>query len=229
MISFRFNEIFDLFLPRLCIACTNKLENDEQFICNQCFSKIELATNVRIKEEFNRKFRRDNFISNFYSAFVFHDDSEIQKLIHSLKYEQNYLLGIYLGRKTGQILNDNIKKWNADLIIPIPLHHLRKAERGFNQSQEISKGLSKELNINFKNNIVSRNKFTKTQTKFTLIERKINIEGAFKIKRKKDISGKKIILVDDVITTGATTTECAKLLVENGAEKVYAISVAIAA
>ena len=221
--------MLDFFLPRFCISCANKLGNEERFICNPCFSKIELTTSIRIQEEFNRKFLHDKFVSNFYSAFVFHDNSAIQKLIHSLKYEQNYLLGIFLGKKTGQILNDFITKLNVDLIIPIPLHHLRKAERGFNQSQEISKGLSKELNISIKNNILSRTKFTKTQTKFTLIERKLNIEGAFKLKHKKEISGKKIILVDDVITTGATTSECAKLLVENGADKVYAISVAIAA
>ncbi len=71
-----------------------------------CFSQIEIASEKRIKEEFKRKFSRDKFISDFYSAFVFSDDSEIQKLIHSLKYEQNYHVGIFLGIKTGKILYD---------------------------------------------------------------------------------------------------------------------------
>ncbi len=82
-----------------------------------------------------------------------------------------------------------IEQWQADLIIPVPLHHLRKAERGFNQSKEISKGLSKELGIKKSSMILKRNRFTKTQTKFTLIERKSNIDGAFSIKRNKKDSG----------------------------------------
>lgn len=223
------NEILDFFLPRFCIACSIKLGKKEHLICDHCFSQIEIASEKRIKEEFERKFSRDKFISDFCSAFVFSDDSEIQKLVHSLKYEQNYHVGIFLGIKTGKILYDFIEQWQADLIIPVPLHHLRKAERGFNQSKEISKGLSKELGIKKSSMILKRNRFTQTQTKFTLIERKSNIAGAFSIKRNKKIQGKRIILVDDVITTGATTTECAKLLIENGAAKVYAISVAIAA
>jgi ComF family protein len=221
--------MLDFLIPRFCISCSNKLGKKEHLICNLCFSQIEIASEKRIKEEFNRKFSGDKCISDFCSAFVFHDESEIQKLIHSLKYEQNYHVGIFLGIKTGQILHDLIEQWRADLIVPVPLHHLRKAERGFNQSKEISKGLSKELGIKKNSMILKRNRFTQTQTKFTLTERKSNIAGAFSIKNNKKIQGKTIILVDDVITTGATTTECAKLLIENGAERVYALSVAIAA
>lgn len=229
MTIIKLNEMLDFFLPRFCISCSKKLGNKENFVCPQCFSKLELASEIRLKEEFHRKFRNDKYISDFYSAFVFHEKSAIQKLIHSLKYEQNYHVGIFLGIKTGQILHNLIRQWNADLIVPIPLHQLRKAERGFNQSKEISKGLSKELRIKNNTRILKRNRFTQTQTKFTLIERKANIAGAFTLRNNKKIIGKRIILVDDVITTGATTTECAKLLIENGAEKVYALSVAIAA
>lgn len=223
------NHVFDLFLPQFCINCSAKVSIDEKFICSICYKKIELASVERIRNEFDRKFQTDRLISDFNSAYVFHNDSEIQNLIHALKYDQNYLLGIFLGKKISSLLSNKIMLWNADLIIPIPLHNLRKAERGYNQSLEITKGISRETGIRYSNSIMKRNKFTATQTKFTLSERKENISGAFSIKNKKKIIDKKIILVDDVITTGATISECAEVLKTNGAKEVFALSVAIAA
>ena len=229
MIINKLEILFDFLLPRVCKGCETKLTLAEQYICSSCYSTFEIATESRIGSEFIRKFSKDRAITDFNSAFVFHDDSIIQKLIHSLKYEQNFQIGKFLGKKTGEILSNKIHGWQADFIIPVPLHHLRKAERGFNQSKEIAKSISQLLNIRLKENILSRDRFTKTQTKFSLEERKSNIEGAFKISNKKCIRGKVIILVDDVITTGATTKECAKVLIENGAAEVFALSVAIAA
>lgn len=222
------NSLFDLILPRFCEGCKTKLAHFEEYLCSSCSATLEIAEEKRIIDEFKRKFSEDLIISDFNSAFVFHNESAIQKLIHSLKYEQNFLIGKYLGVRTYELLRDKIKNWHADLIIPIPLHHLRKAERGFNQSKEIAKGVSSKLNIKVNDKVVRRKRFTKTQTKFSLEERKVNIDGAFCVTNKKKIKGKKIILIDDVITTGATTKECAKMLLENGAAKVYALSVALA-
>jgi len=118
--------------------------------------------------------------------------------------------------------------WEIDLIIPIPLHRLRKIDRGYNQSYYIAKGLSKYFNIPLSGKILFRSKFTKSQTTLNLKEREENISGAFNLKKHKTVSGKNILLVDDVITTGATTNECAKVLLEAGANNVYAISAAIA-
>jgi len=228
LIHKKFTFLIDFFLPRFCIGCSNKLKESEKIICLTCNSNFEVANENRIQNEFQRKFNNDNLIKDFSSAFVFYDDSEIQKLIHSLKYDQNFLIGKFLGRKTAQILIKNIESWNADLIIPIPLHSLRKADRGFNQASEIAKGISQKIKIPQKSNIVRRHRFTQTQTQLTFSERKNNIEGAFTLRKNKQIIDKTIILVDDVITTGATISECAKLLKENGAKNIYAVSVAIA-
>lgn len=228
MTKTKINYLFDLILPRFCKGCDKKLAHFEEYLCSSCNATLEIAEEKRISDEFERKFSKDLIISDFNSAFVFHNESAIQNLIHSLKYDQNFLIGKYLGFRTYELLCDKIKNWHADIIIPIPLHHLRKAERGFNQSKEIAKGVAGKLSIKVNENIVKRKKFTKTQTKFSLEERKINIDGAFCVTNKKRIKGKNIILVDDVITTGATTKECAKMLLKNGAAKVYALSVAIA-
>ena len=224
----RLNLIFDFLLPRFCSSCNKKLTVDDKIICDSCFSEFENVEEELLKSEYNRKFRNDGLISDFYSAYIFRDKSPLEKLIHKLKYEQNYQIGRFLGEKIGHQIRLSFESWSADLIIPIPLHALKKAERGFNQSDEIAKGLSKTLKLAYSSRVVKRIRFTKTQTQFSLSERKENISNAFKVMRKKSINGKNIILVDDVITTGATTSECAKVLLNAGANKIYVVSVALA-
>jgi ComF family protein len=228
LLSNTIKAIFDFFLPRFCTSCKNKLSTNEEIICENCFAKIENTTSERIELEYRRKFEKEKLISDFNSAFIFHEGKEIQKLIHSLKYDKNYQAGNFLGKITSELLIDKISSWKCDVIIPIPLHKLRKADRGFNQAKEIANGISKQLNIPLGTNILKRTRFTKTQTKLNLKERKENIEGAFQIRKGRSVKDKNIILVDDVITTGATISECAKILLANGANRIYAVSIAIA-
>jgi ComF family protein len=105
---------------------------------------------------------------------------------------------------------------------------LKKAERGYNQSFYICKGLSRELNIPLKNHFIKRKRFTQSQTTMDFEERQKNIRNAFKIRNGLGLKGKNILLVDDVITTGSTISECGRVLLECGVNKVYAASVAIA-
>jgi len=112
--------------------------------------------------------------------------------------------------------------------MPVPLHSLKKAERGYNQSLYITKGLSIESRIPFSNRTLKRIRFTFSQTTMTLKERQENVREAFKIAHSGKIKGKNILLIDDVITTGATVSECGKALLNAGAGKVYAASAAIA-
>ncbi|MDQ7815496.1 MAG: phosphoribosyltransferase family protein [Melioribacteraceae bacterium] len=222
------NQFFDFYLPRFCVSCKSKLTFSESFLCNICFNKIEKPDPLRIEHEFKRKFEPEKLITEFASAFVFEKDKPLQHLIHSLKYEDNFNAGIYLGRKIGKLLLDKLTKWNPDLIIPVPLHRLKKAERGYNQSYFIAKGIKSVLNIPVDANIIKRHRFTNTQTELSLEKRKENIKHAFVIKKKKVVEGKNIIIIDDVITTGATISECAALLKLNGAADLFALSVAIA-
>ncbi|PKL83450.1 MAG: hypothetical protein CVV24_04885 [Ignavibacteriae bacterium HGW-Ignavibacteriae-3] len=220
--------IFDFFLPRLCPSCKNKLTPLESVACVSCLSKIEQADPERIANEYIRKFLNDKIIAGFASLFIFEKDKEIQHLIHGLKYEGKFQIGLFLGELTAIGLREEIEKWKIDFIVPVPLHHLKRAERGFNQSDYIAGGMKKILNIPVKSNYIKRCRFTETQTNLTLLERAANIEGAFRVKKRKIIKGKRILIVDDVITTGATVSECGKALTKNGAAKVYAVSVAIA-
>ena len=114
------------------------------------------------------------------------------------------------------------------MLLPVPLHQLKKAERGYNQSLYIAKGLSKLLKIPLGVRIFQRKRYTQSQTSMNFIERQENIKEAFNIKSDKKIKGKNILLVDDVITTGATISECGKVLLNGGANRIYAASIAIA-
>jgi len=228
--KFRFytNTLLDFFFPGFCPSCKKKLLTPEKFVCPSCLSNIQRASVERIENEFKRKFLNYELIKDFLSPFVFEKEKELQHILHSLKYNGNFLIGKFLGETSAIAGLEVLRNWNADFILPIPLHSLKKAERGYNQSEFICKGISKVLGIPYKTNILKRTKFTLSQTTMTLEERKINVHKAFKTKKEKLIVGKRIILVDDVITTGATITECARVLRENGAIEVFAFSVAVA-
>jgi len=224
----RLVQFLDFFIPRFCLSCRAKLHPNEIYICYECSDKIKRPTENRIAQEFNKKFEKDKIISGFTSAYLFEKDKPLQHLIHSLKYEENFKIGIYLGKKVAELCQESIINWKADYLLPVPLHRLKKAERGYNQSYFIAKGISSLHKINLNTSTLKRKKYTSTQTELTLIERKSNIKDAFTIAKIKPIKDKIIILVDDVITTGATITECGEVLLKNGAAKVYALSVAIA-
>lgn len=221
-------KLFDLILPRFCCSCNIKLTVNEDTICQNCFSKIPLASEERLKREFERKFLNNKIISDFYSPFVFEKDKELQHAIHSLKYQNKFQVGIFLGKVLAQKIQINRSNWKIDLIIPIPLHQLKKAERGYNQSYYIAKGMSKFLNLPCSDRIVKRKKYTESQTTMTLTERQENIFDAFKIRNKNAVNGKIILLVDDVITTGATISECGDVILKSGAKKIFSTSIAIA-
>jgi ComF family protein len=223
-----FTSLFDFFLPRFCPSCNKKLLVNEIVVCPDCLSKIKIAEKERIKSEYLRKFAANGVISGFISLYVFEKDKELQHIIHSLKYSNKFLTGKFLGSVLSNHLKQKIEEWKIDFIVPIPLHYLKKAERGYNQSFYIAKGLGKGLNIPVKEGFIKRKRFTESQTTMTLKERQENIEGAFKAGKNLNLGGKNILLVDDVITTGSTVLECAKVLLKAGAKKVYAASVAIA-
>jgi len=222
------NQFFDFFLPRYCTGCGKKLPYDEKLVCPDCLNTILTADTETIEAEFNRKFKDDKIIEDFSSLYIFEKDKTFQDIIHSIKYNKKFLAGVFLGKLLTESLEDKINSWKIDLIIPVPLHHLKKAERGYNQSEYIAKGISKRSGIRMQNNVIRRVRYTQSQTTMTLNEREQNIEKAFKVKHKKKIKGKNLLLVDDVITTGATVKECGNVLKDNGAKLVYACSVAIA-
>ncbi len=218
--------ILDFMLPRFCPCCQRKLQSSEPPVCCHCLSKIKEAESARIASEFNRKFARKGIIREFTSCFVFEKDKELQQVIHSMKYGRKFLLGVFLGEMLGEKIKKDFTNYKIDIIVPVPLHHIRMAERQFNQSYYIARGVSKTAEIDFGKGFVRRKRNTRTQTTMKISEREKNVAGAFRSKRK--LNGQSVLLIDDVITTGATINECGRALLDAGAGRVFAASAAIA-
>ncbi|MCX7761723.1 MAG: ComF family protein [Candidatus Kryptonium sp.] len=179
---------------------------------------------------FASRFESYGYISKAFACFHFKEESAIQILIHELKYQNKSSIGLLLGEIVGNAIKDDPNFSTADALVPVPLHKIRLRERGYNQSELISKGISKVIKVNVEKDLLIRARNTETQTKLNLDQRKENVKDAFVVndKHKNFVNGKKFVIVDDVITTGATINECAKALVSSGASKVFAVSVAVA-
>lgn len=221
-------ELFDFILPRFCPGCKTKLTSLERVVCTNCLSKLKLVQPTLIKAEYQRKFESKKLISGFVSQYIFEKDKELQHIIHALKYDKKFLVGKFLGENLGKAFAAQFQSWNINLIVPIPLHHLKKAERGFNQSYYIAKGISIAAGISLNAKAVKRFRFTQSQTTMTLKEREENIDGAFKVRKTENVKGKNVLLVDDVMTTGATISECGRVLLEADATRIYAATAALA-
>jgi len=173
-------------------------------------------------------FSKENTISDFLSLFIFEKDKAVQAILHELKYNGKFRTAIMLGEMLAKTHSSRIMEWNIDFIIPVPLHHLKRAERGYNQSFFIAKGIKKILMIRVESGLLKRKRLTESQTGLSISKRRENVKDAFMARHSKEINGKNILLIDDVITTGATLLECGRVLHEAGAAKVYAASIAVA-
>lgn len=206
-----FRRLMVTFLPSTCYVCDGISEGA---VCKSCI------------EDFLREYRNEKrlFIRNpeivIQAPFTY--KGLVKEMIEDIKYR-----GIFFSIPFfADHLTAMIKEYSYDYLIPVPLHYLRRWRRGFNQSEEIAKQISKSIGTPiFKGVVRVRN--TKSQTKLSRKERIINVKGAFRVK-SKDIEGKKVAIIDDVITTGATTVEIARLLYNRGALKVdiYTVSMA---
>lgn len=221
-------KLYDIILPRFCPACLNKLTSKEDSICSICLNSLRTVSTEIINAEYQRKFVSKRIISGFVSQYIFEKDKELQHIIHALKYDKKFQIGFFLGKILGKHFQSQFNDWKINLITPVPLHHLKEAERGFNQSFYITKGINVSTGIPINNRIVKRCRFTQSQTTMTAKERAENVEGAFLVKKDDNLKDKNILLVDDVMTTGATINSCGKVLLESGANRIYAATVALA-
>ncbi|MGK9369788.1 ComF family protein [Melioribacter sp. Ez-97] len=213
----------DFLLPRFCLHCNIKLNAGEDYLCNGCAESLR-----RADKPSSYRLKRNKSLCDFRSLYLFEKETPVQSLIHNLKYNGNFRIGIYLGRLLGnEYKNLFLNEWNIEGIAPVPLYHAKQAERGYNQSYYIAKGIHIATKIKIIG-ALRRIRYTQSQTELTLSERMLNVRGAFEIKRFKKVDGKKLLLVDDVITTGSTVDECAAVLLKAGAADIYAASVAIA-
>jgi len=231
----------NLIYPDICFICKKKFENKSfgennnfpksftqvfyDILCKDCLSKISPVNNF--KSDF---FLKKRFLNLVYSSFMYKDS--IVDIVHMLKYnEQTFIaekISWFVLKSYLEIYSENY----PELVLFVPMHKKAFRKRGFNQTYLIAfhtQKLAKKMNVFFpeiKKNVLVKMKNTKSQTEFKGRERKKNIAGAFLVKNPLVIKGKKILIIDDVCTTGSTLEECAKTLLKYGAKKVDAITFA---
>jgi ComF family protein len=205
--------ILHLTFPHVCEGCGSDVLEVEHFLCLRCLSslpqtKFHLHANNPIEKIFWGRVPLTYATAQYY----FTKESLMQRLMHSFKYKNNKELGLYLGRLMGQALSESDRFTDVDVLLPLPLFKSKERKRGYNQATVLCEGIADVLKKPLLIDVVVRTEHTETQTKKNRIERWQNMEGRFELVNIKAIEGKHVLLVDDVVTTGATLEACSREL-----------------
>lgn len=219
-------DCLDFFFPNFCLLCSKKIQRNLFSVCGDCLNNLEFSNQNDIIDFFNHNLSQSKLFKDFYSKFEFVKDGFFQKIIHQLKYNGKSRIGILLGRELGKDLLQLNWFNEIDIMIPVPIHRIKKFYRGYNQSLLIVKGIRQITHKIYAEDVIKRIRNTKTQTHLHLHERIENVKGAFKIIKKNKIFNKKILIVDDVCTTGSTVIEIAQTLRNAGANEIYLATLA---
>lgn len=222
--------ILDFIYPPVCATCTRTLKKGEAYVCMRCWESFErVPPTETVTQLIEGKFLADEAVDKIDSVFMFEQDVRVREAIHLLKYGGAETIAGRFGLSIAKKIVNDTKLSMCDTIAPVPLHPARRRERGYNQSELIARSICETLRINHVPGLLVRVRQTQTQTSFDAEGRRVNVLGAFRLGKidSSEVEGKKILLVDDVITTGSTIKECARTLKSNGASEVYGASAAI--
>jgi ComF family protein len=198
-----------LFFPHTCVGCGSDLLENDQTVCLRCFAQLpETGFYDHPNNPIEKIFYGRLPVKEAMAAYYFTKSSVLQRLIHTLKYRNNPELGLQLGRWMGVLMQKSGRFTQIDALIPLPLFPEKEKKRGYNQAAVLCQGISEIINVPVVKDIVTRKRFTETQTKKGRNERWQNVDGSFDVANPLLLEGKHVLLVDDVITTGATLEAC---------------------
>ena len=208
-----FADAIHLFYPHVCTGCGSDLVSIHNLLCLKCIGALP-RTNFAIHaaNPIEKIFWGRLPLAAAHSEFYFSKETLIQHLIHQLKYKNNQQIGFYLGQCMGKSILESNRFKKLDGIIPLPLYSDKERKRGYNQATVIANGVSDIVNVPVINDIIIRQKHTDTQTRKHRAERWDNVSESFAIKNSMSLVGKNLLLVDDVITTGATLEACGAVI-----------------
>ena len=216
-----------VFYPSLCFGCNNELTQGDQLICLQCQTELGRTQFEDIRNNPVEKLfwgRAD--IQFGASTFYYIDKTPLQQIIHQIKYREEKELGIHMGEIMGVHGSGLFKSYETDLCIPMPLHPRKEYKRGYNQATLLCEGMYKQTGIPYNEKALVRNENTRTQTKKSRIQRWENVASVFEVNEASIIKDRHVVVVDDVITTGASTEACVHALMQHGAKTVGVYSLA---
>ena len=207
------DSILNLFYPRVCAACGEALLKNEETVCLKCRyllprTDYELNPDNPVAQTFYGRVR----FHAVTSCFFFAKTGKVQHLIHELKYKGNKEAGVFLGEQLGESIKDAPLFQGVDYLIPVPLHPKREKKRGYNQSLMIAKGINEVTGIPIGDKYLVRAVNTATQTKKSAEERFQNVKDIFEVRFADELKEKHVLIIDDVLTTGATLESCAHQL-----------------
>lgn len=215
--------------PPVCIGCDVSLEDETTLLCPDCLRGLRRANSQRVTARLTHLPANHGVIDSVFALWLFEPGGALQKVHHQLKYGNRPTYGIRLGTQIGLTLQStHPADTSFDAIIPTPLHRARLYERGYNQSVMLARGIADVLQAPVREDVLVRTRFTLSQTKLTRPERWNNVDGAFTVRMPEIVRGARILLVDDVFTTGATLLAAATALRHAGAASITAATLAYA-
>lgn len=222
-------EFISLAFPHICSACARPLSGGEMAVCTKCRSELpRTGYHLMPENPVTLLFSGKSHIKQGTSFLFFRKGGHIQNMLHELKYHGNMEVGHELGLMMADELKSASDFKDIDLITPVPLHPRKLHIRGFNQAAVIAGGLAEGLGKPHLENLLRRTRHVSTQTRKNVWERFINVSEIFEVSQPGKAEGKKILLVDDVITTGATLSQCANALLSLPSTEVLIASAALA-
>lgn len=224
-----FESILNLFFPKTCTGCSSFLLSNENVICTNCRHNIPLTNHhLNPENEAFKKFYGRIPVLHASALFYFHKKGIVQQLVHNLKYRGHEEIGTIIGNwYVEDLKNIEIIK-SVDEIIPVPLHRKKYKERGYNQVTTFGKTLASGLNLTYNDSLLIRNVYSKTQSKKNLLGRTEGIETLFDVSFTEKDHNKHFLIIDDVITTGATLEACASALLKIPGAQISIVCMAMA-
>lgn len=194
-------DFLHLFFPPRCIVCGRSLAPAEQYMCIYCRADFPYYGVVSIPH----KWRDLVLVEHLYALFEYEHGSPYRRLVHVLKYNRRRDVGVFLGRLLAE---EYLRGCDFDCLVPVPLHPKREVKRGYNQSRVIAEGIQQVLSLPIEDGVLLRVVNNPSQTKLKKRERADNVQQIFRVVDTERLAGKHVLLVDDVVTSGATIREC---------------------
>lgn len=226
-----FSDLLALVYPEICYACNETLGQGEQMVCTTCRLKLPYTNYHLVSSEdnpLNNRFLGRVSFENALSYFTFVRAGRVQNLLHNLKYRNVPEIGDLLGKWYGYELQKAGFSERIDLIVGVPLHARKLKQRGYNQADKFAEGLSTALEVPWSDQVIKRIAASTTQTRKSRLARWENVEKIFEVKQPEQIKEKRILLVDDVLTTGATLEACGQELLNGGCKSITVATIAAA-
>ena len=223
------NDLWSLFFPKCCILCGKRLMKGEEHLCFQCLSGLpRTQMHLQPENEMEKCFWGKLPVEKA-SAFLYYTKGgDVRKLLFDFKYYGNSALGRFLGTCMASELFPSGFFEGVDCVVPVPLHPKKEKKRGFNQSEILAEGIASVLDIPVAKHLLVRNQYTETQTRKGNYNRWMNVKDVFDVSDVASLKGKHILLVDDVMTTGATMVACADAMNEIPGLRISVLALALA-